>query len=117
MRVGFLKNIKITMSTFGHSLLKTSPITDEFQVYAIIFHYQPVCTRINTIIKIPGCSWNCMGWSAEDQALFVGYHLGPTLANKGFGDVKIMVVDDQRTFMPTWPVTVRQMILKSLAQP
>lgn len=47
-----------------------------------------------------------MGWSPEDQALFVGQNLGPTLANKGFGDVNIMVVDDQRTFMPSWPETV-----------
>ncbi|KAI9560631.1 hypothetical protein GHT06_011581 [Daphnia sinensis] len=56
--------------------------------------------------RVPGCSWNCMGWSPEDQALFVGQNLGPTLASKGFGDVKIMVVDDQRTFMPSWPKTV-----------
>ncbi|KAK4037055.1 Glucosylceramidase [Daphnia magna] len=56
--------------------------------------------------RVPGCSWNCMGWSPEDQALFVGQNLGPTLANKGFGDVNIMVVDDQRTFMPSWPETV-----------
>lgn len=47
-----------------------------------------------------------MGWSPEEQALFVGYNLGPTMANKGFGDIKIMVVDDQRTFFPTWPSTV-----------
>ena len=47
-----------------------------------------------------------MGWSPEEQALFVGYNLGPTMANKGLGDVKIMVLDDQRTYFPTWPSTV-----------
>lgn len=54
-----------------------------------------------------------MGWSPEDQALFVGQNLGPTLANKGLGDVKIMVVDDQRSFFPTWPQTVYQFLFYS----
>ena len=44
-----------------------------------------------------------MGWSAEEQALFVGVNLGPTLASNGFGDIKIMILDDQRPNLPRWP--------------
>ena len=33
-----------------------------------------------------------MGWNAENQSIFVGLNLGPTLEAKGFGDVKIMIM-------------------------
>ena len=48
-----------------------------------------------------------MGWSAEEQALFVGANLGPTLVAKGFGSIKIMILDDQRPNLPRWPETAR----------
>lgn len=43
-----------------------------------------------------------MGWTPGDQALFIGLNLGPTLKAKGFGDVKIMIMDDQRLLLPKW---------------
>jgi len=50
--------------------------------------------------------WNCMGWTAETQATFVGQNLGPTMVSKGFGDIKIMIDDEQRYTLPDWPRTV-----------
>ena len=44
-----------------------------------------------------------MGWSPETQAEFVGYYLGPTLNMTGYGDIKIIIMDDQRIFLPQWP--------------
>lgn len=49
-----------------------------------------------------------MGWTPEDQAFFVGLNLGPTLAAKGFGDIKIMIMDDQRILLPKWAKTVNR---------
>jgi len=56
--------------------------------------------------NIPGFTFNCMGWTAETQTTFVGQNLGPSMADRGFGDVKIMIMDDQRTQLPDWPRTV-----------
>jgi len=47
-----------------------------------------------------------MGWNAENQSLFIGLNLGPTLEAKGFGDIKIMTLDDQRLQLPKWAKTV-----------
>ena len=33
-----------------------------------------------------------MGWTAENQSIFVGNNLGPTLEAKGFQDIKIMIM-------------------------
>jgi len=55
---------------------------------------------------VPGFSFNCMGWTPEDQALFIGLNLGPTLQAKGFGDIKIMILDDQRLLLPKWAKSV-----------
>ncbi len=57
--------------------------------------------------NIPGFSFNCMGWNAENQSIFIGLHLGPTLEAAGYGDIKIMIMDDQRIFLPAWPEKVR----------
>jgi len=56
--------------------------------------------------NIPGFSFNCMGWNAENQSIFIGLHLGPTLEAAGYGDIKIMIMDDQRIFLPAWPEKV-----------
>ena len=45
---------------------------------------------------------NQLGFSAESQAEFVISNLGPTLEKNGFGDLKIMILDDSRIFLPTW---------------
>lgn len=50
--------------------------------------------------NIPGFSFNCMGWNAENQSLFVGLNLGPTMEQAGYGNIKIMIMDDQRQFLP-----------------
>ena len=47
-----------------------------------------------------------MGWSAEDMATFTGLNLGPTMADKGYGHVHIMTMDDQRYLLPKWVKTV-----------
>lgn len=65
------------------------------------------------MIILQGFPFNCMGWTPESQAFFVGLNLGPTLAEKGFGDVKIMILDDQRLLLPKWAETVKtKLILK-----
>ena len=51
-------------------------------------------------------SFNCMGFSPESQAAFVVENLGPTLRNAGFKDIKIMILDDQRLFLESWPEAV-----------
>lgn len=56
--------------------------------------------------RVPGFPFNCMGWTSENQSIFVGLNLGPTLQAKGFGDVKIMIMDDQRNYLPEWAETV-----------
>ena len=47
-------------------------------------------------------SFNCMGFTPQTQAVFVAKNLGPTLEQNGFGDIKIMILDDQRIFLPGW---------------
>ncbi len=51
-------------------------------------------------------SFNCMGFTPESQAAFVVENLGPTLKNGGFKDIKIMILDDQRLFLESWPERV-----------
>jgi glucosylceramidase len=48
-----------------------------------------------------------MGFTPESQATFVVKNLGPTLEQNGFGDLKIMVLDDQRLFLPGWVSRMR----------
>lgn len=47
-------------------------------------------------------SFNAMGFTPETQAQFIVDNLGPTLEANGFGDLKIMILDDQRVFLPSW---------------
>lgn len=56
--------------------------------------------------NIPDFPFNCMGWTPEQQAMFVGLNLGPTLEASGFGSVKIMIMDDQRLLLPKWAESV-----------
>lgn len=48
-------------------------------------------------------SFNAMGFTPETQSQFIVDNLGPALEQSGFGDVKIMILDDQRVFLPAWP--------------
>ncbi|XP_037040601.1 lysosomal acid glucosylceramidase-like isoform X2 [Bradysia coprophila] len=43
-----------------------------------------------------------LGWTASEQAIWVGEHLGPLLRNSSFKDVKLLGGDDQRFVMPYW---------------
>ena len=51
-------------------------------------------------------SISSLGFTPESQADFVVQNLGPTLAKNGFGKVKILMLDDQRAFLPEWPKRV-----------
>ncbi|XP_071535763.1 LOW QUALITY PROTEIN: lysosomal acid glucosylceramidase-like [Panulirus ornatus] len=51
---------------------------------------------------VPGFFFNCMGWTAEEQRLFVAENLGPTLQAHGYAQVKLMILDDQRYELPKW---------------
>ena len=54
--------------------------------------------------------FNNMGFTPETQAEFVFTNLGPTLEQNGFGDIKIMILDDQRLFLPSWAERVKIII-------
>merc|ERR1711970_1112178 len=50
--------------------------------------------------NIEGFTFNCMGWNASSQRDWIVNNLGPTLEEKGYGDVKLMAFDDQRPLLP-----------------
>ena len=43
-----------------------------------------------------------MGWNASTQATWIGQNLGPSLAENGFDDLKLMAFDDQRPLLFGW---------------
>lgn len=47
-------------------------------------------------------SWESMHMSPEEQAVFVGKHLGPAIENSDFPDVKIYGYDQNRQELPEW---------------
>lgn len=55
---------------------------------------------------VPDFTFNCMGWTAETQGAWVRDHLGPTLRQSRFNATKVMILDDQREFLPAWPDAV-----------
>lgn len=55
-----------------------------------------------------------MGFTPETQAIFVTKNLGPTLEQNGFDHIKIMILDDQRLFLPGWPQRVNYFKLKNI---
>ncbi|CAL4066704.1 unnamed protein product [Meganyctiphanes norvegica] len=55
---------------------------------------------------VPGFFFNCMGWTAKQQQRWVAENLGPTLEEAGYGDIKLMILDDQRFNLPGWAETV-----------
>ena len=50
--------------------------------------------------------FQCLGWTPELQRDFIAKDLGPALNDAGFGHVKLMILDDQRVFLPYWAETV-----------
>lgn len=50
--------------------------------------------------------WESMNFSPESQSVFVQNHMGPTLRKGGFGDVKIMIFDQNRDGLEEWANTL-----------
>ena len=55
--------------------------------------------------------FNAMGFTPETQSQFIVDNLGPTLEKNGFGNISIMILDDQRIFLPGWPERVKSTFL------
>jgi len=51
-------------------------------------------------------TWQSTGFTAETQRDFIKTDLGPALHEAGYGDVKLMILDDQRIFLPNWAKVV-----------
>lgn len=47
-------------------------------------------------------SFQCLGWTPQTQAHFIANNLGPALAAAGFGDTKLMILDDNRALLQYW---------------
>ena len=43
-----------------------------------------------------------MGFTPEQQRDFIKLDLGPALHNNSFGDIKLMILDDNRLLLPYW---------------
>ena len=52
-------------------------------------------------------AWQAMYLSAEMERDFIKKDLGPALHQAGYADVKLMVLDDQRLFLPSYVQTVK----------
>ena len=55
---------------------------------------------------LPFVAIQTLGWTPELQRDFIAMDLGPALQAAGFGDVKLMILDDQRIFLPKWAEVV-----------
>ncbi|XP_052802399.1 lysosomal acid glucosylceramidase-like [Mya arenaria] len=51
---------------------------------------------------IDNFAYQCLGWTPELQRDFISNDLGPALETNGLGGVKLMILDDQRVFLPDW---------------
>ncbi|KAH3869575.1 lysosomal acid glucosylceramidase-like [Dreissena polymorpha] len=50
--------------------------------------------------------FQCMGWTPEMQRDFIASDLGPALEAAGLGHVKLMILDDDRVWLPYWAEVV-----------
>lgn len=57
---------------------------------------------------VPDYPLQALGFTPETQRDFVAEDLGPALHQAGLGHVKLMILDDQRLFLPSWAKTVSQ---------
>ncbi|XP_059139428.1 lysosomal acid glucosylceramidase-like [Physella acuta] len=55
---------------------------------------------------VVGFPFQCMGFTPETQMDFIKQDLGPALHQAGYGNVKLMILDDQRPFAELWARTV-----------
>ena len=51
-------------------------------------------------------AFQCLGWTPELQRDFIATDLGPALEQAGFQNISLMILDDQRVFLPLWAETV-----------
>ncbi|KAG8230905.1 hypothetical protein J437_LFUL002937 [Ladona fulva] len=56
--------------------------------------------------NLPNFSFNCMGWTADQTRKWVAENLGPTLHANGYEDLQLLVMDDSRFSLPSWPNTL-----------
>ncbi|BFY98105.1 hypothetical protein BsWGS_01145 [Bradybaena similaris] len=47
-------------------------------------------------------SFQAMGFTPEQQRDFIKFDLGPALNESGYGDIKLMILDDQRIVVAEW---------------
>ena len=57
-----------------------------------------------------------MGFTPEQQRDFIKLDLGPALHNSSFGDIKLMILDDNRLLLPYWAEQV-SMFTKHIGPP
>lgn len=46
--------------------------------------------------------FQAMGFTPEQQRDFIKLDLGPALHNSSFGNIKLMILDDNRLLLPYW---------------
>ena len=51
---------------------------------------------------VPNFTFNAMGWNATTQREWIVENLGPSLETAGYGDINLMILDDQRPMVPKW---------------
>lgn len=51
-----------------------------------------------------------MGFSPKELAIFAIENLGPALEKNAFGDIKILIIDDQRVSLPIYAEVVGYLI-------
>lgn len=52
---------------------------------------------------IPFGKINSVGWTPKTMALWIKYNLGPAIRNSSYKEIKIIMLDDQRFFLPWFP--------------
>lgn len=111
--------MKTNNNMTGKGTIKGSPGGDYFKAWAMYFvkflqaykdHGINIwgLTAQNEPIDgmITDFPFQCLGWTPELQRDFIAKDLGPALEANGFGHVKLMILDDQRIFLPYWPEVV-----------
>lgn len=62
----------------------------------------------NYIYVVPFTGFNGMAWSPEEERDWIIEYLSPTLKKKGFGHIKIFIMEENRFEIPNWPIKVFQ---------
>lgn len=91
--------------TWANYYLKFFQAYKQFNLsfWGVTGHNEPTNGNIPNSLFV---KFNSMGFTPETQAAFIFENLGPTLEANGLGDVKIMILDDQRAYLPLWPKKV-----------